>query len=246
MALRLWEFPHSHFCEKARWALDHKGVDYQRISLFPGWHARQVRKLAPDSTVPVLLDGDQVIQGSSAIVSHLDRKLPARPLTDARREAEQLAMEAELDRELGESIRVILYHVMLSDPDSVRYYFMHRSPGYQRALFRVVYPVLASKIRGKYRIDDAGYEKALAGFHRKLDALDRVVERQSFLFGDAFSRVDMTAAALLAFVFMPPEHPVKWLPVKEPRIHALLAQLEQRPITAWGRRMYREHRATRR
>ena len=33
-------------CEKARWALDFKGVPFTRVSLFPGWHIRVVRKLA--------------------------------------------------------------------------------------------------------------------------------------------------------------------------------------------------------
>lgn len=31
--MKLLEFPHSHYCEKARWALDFKNISYQRVAL---------------------------------------------------------------------------------------------------------------------------------------------------------------------------------------------------------------------
>ena len=36
--LRLYTFQVSHFAEKARWALDWKGVEYEERRLLPGPH----------------------------------------------------------------------------------------------------------------------------------------------------------------------------------------------------------------
>ena len=79
--MKLLEFPHSHYCEKARWALDYKGVPFQPVPILPGFHLWTVRKFAKETSVPVLLDGDRVIQGSSEIIDYLDTTVPARPLT---------------------------------------------------------------------------------------------------------------------------------------------------------------------
>lgn len=36
--MKLYEFPMSHFCEKARFALDYKNVSYSRIPNIPAVH----------------------------------------------------------------------------------------------------------------------------------------------------------------------------------------------------------------
>src|SRR6516165_7266581 len=79
--MKLYQFTFSHYCEKARWALDHKGIAYQPINLLPGSHLRTVRRLTPDRGLPVLLDDATVIQDSSAIITYLDTKFPSPTLT---------------------------------------------------------------------------------------------------------------------------------------------------------------------
>jgi len=66
----LYVFAISHFCEKARWALDVLEVDYELRHVAPGEHMEIAKKLgAPRSSVPYLsLDG-RVIQGSADIVT---------------------------------------------------------------------------------------------------------------------------------------------------------------------------------
>lgn len=65
--MKLLEFPHSHYCEKARWALDYKGIAFQAVAIMPGLHMISVGKYAPDTSVPVLLDNSEVVQGSSEV-----------------------------------------------------------------------------------------------------------------------------------------------------------------------------------
>src|SRR5271166_2381107 len=79
--VKLYQFQFSHYCEKARWALDFKGIRYEHQNLLPGLHVRVARKLAPKSCLPILVDGGSIVQDSSAIISFLDQRYPDHPLT---------------------------------------------------------------------------------------------------------------------------------------------------------------------
>ena len=70
MTATLYQFPISHFCEKARWALDYKGVPFQPHNLLPGLHMNTARRLASNTSVPILDHDGTVVQGSAAIISH--------------------------------------------------------------------------------------------------------------------------------------------------------------------------------
>ena len=73
--VRLYTFNISHFAEKARWALDRTGVAYEERVLVPGPHLRTIRRLGQGATsVPVLVDGERVVQGSSAIIDYIDER----------------------------------------------------------------------------------------------------------------------------------------------------------------------------
>ena len=63
----LHAFPFSNFCEKARWALDCSGVDYEDRVYWPGLHAKKITALSGQTAVPVLEVGDRIIVGSAAI-----------------------------------------------------------------------------------------------------------------------------------------------------------------------------------
>ena len=77
---RLYQFPHSHFSENARWALDHKGLSYEKVNLTRGPHIRVTRKLAAETTVPILVEPNgMVVQDSTAIIDHLEATYPERP-----------------------------------------------------------------------------------------------------------------------------------------------------------------------
>ena len=101
--MSLYQFEFSHFCEKARWALDHKGLGYTRRNLLPGLHTRVAKSLAPQSCLPILVDDATVVQDSTSIITYLDETYPDRPLTppDAREAKEALAWEEYLDDEIG-------------------------------------------------------------------------------------------------------------------------------------------------
>ena len=52
--ITLYEFPISHYCEKIRWALDYKKLDWTGKTLLVGPHMAQARKISGKTTVPIL------------------------------------------------------------------------------------------------------------------------------------------------------------------------------------------------
>jgi glutathione S-transferase len=96
---RLVTFGISHFCEKARWALDWHGINYEEISWPPGVHQILAKRFgAKGTTLPILLDDETVVQGSGAIIDWADQETrdPTRKLTVA----DALDIEQRIDESL--------------------------------------------------------------------------------------------------------------------------------------------------
>ena len=146
--MKLFEFPHSHYCEKARWALDCKNIHFETITVMPGVHLLTVPRFAPGSSLPVLLSEEHVIQGSSEIIDFLECHYPVHPLTPtdpvSRKECEEL--EKEMDIMIGIPLRQIFYHKLLEYPDFISYCFTHPLSIAKRWAFRSYYPILKKKM----------------------------------------------------------------------------------------------------
>jgi glutathione S-transferase len=61
---RLLTIPISHFCEKARWALDRAGVEYAEERHVQGIHRIVAGRAGGGTTVPVLVTGERVLSES--------------------------------------------------------------------------------------------------------------------------------------------------------------------------------------
>ena len=60
----LYLFGISHYCEKARWALEYLDVDFDISHVAPGLHIALAKKLgAPGSSLPILVADGQLVQG---------------------------------------------------------------------------------------------------------------------------------------------------------------------------------------
>jgi glutathione S-transferase len=245
---RLYTFVVSHFAEKARWALDWKGVEYAERQLTPGLHRRVLRSLgAPGGTVPVLQDEDRVTQGSAAIIDYADRRWPDRPLTPADPALQTQAAELEhwLDAEVGEPLRRVFYASALDSRELVVQLFTQGGAWWAPWFFRWAYPRVAGIIRKMYAITPGN----VAGDRVRLDAafarIEQLLARGDHLVGDRFSRADLTLAALIAPLWAPPEHCTRWPPedLYPQDLRELRARLAGRRARDWTLRMYRAHRA---
>ena len=246
MTARLYTFTISHFAEKARWALDYKGIHYQEKRLVPGSHFPIVKRIAPGTFVPVLRDAGRVIQGSSAIIDHLDARTPERPLTPADPSERQRAIELErwLDREFGEPVRRVFYFHALNHPGLLIPLLSQGGPWWGRLFCHVGFRMIANRMRQMYAItaENAALDKdRVTAAYGRLDAL---LENRRYLVGDRFSRADLTLAALAAPMWRPPEHSTHWPPdqLYPDEITAFRARFERTRTREHVLRMYREHR----
>jgi len=154
--ITLYQFPISHYCEKVRWSLDYKQLDYRVKNLLPGLHVMKTKKLASHSSVPILVDKNNVIQGSACIITYLDENFPQPGLTpDALQFKEQtLEWERYVDREIGPHIRRSFYHILLQHPDVVIPLFTHNGPWYGKLLLRRIFPKLKIRMQSLMNINE--------------------------------------------------------------------------------------------
>lgn len=242
--MKLLEFPHSHYCEKARWALDYKGIPFQAVAIMPGFHMITVRKYAPDTYVPVLLDNSEVVQGSSEIINYIEQKRTSFPLNpaDANELRTCLEIERSMDERLGENIRQILYYRLLAYPDFIQHCFTHPMSRSRQMVFRLFYPILRYKIYNTYVMSSAKVEQAKREFDVAMCELENRLKQRQYLVGEQFTRADLSVASMLSLLVMPPEHPFPWQEIPDPQARAFLEAFQDHPVSDWVRKMYRDHR----
>jgi glutathione S-transferase len=243
--LELLQFPHSHYNEKVRWTLAHKGVPHAKRDLLPGPHAPTVLWLTGQTQTPVMRFGTEIVAGSARIIAELERRYPERPLlpADPALRARALALQAWADDDVGPMVRRSLFAVVLGHPDYfVRIFARERSAGVQSA-YRALFPVTRFVISTSVGTRSAA--SIAAGDTATQQALDRVAAEigpSGHLAGDAFSLADVAVAALLAPAVRV-DHPAMRLPDPVPdAVAAWYARWADHPAAAWVRETYRRHR----
>ena len=120
----LYIFAISHYCEKARWALDYLGIDYELRHLPPGVHVLIARKLGASRTaLPILVADGEVIEGSSRIIDWADVRTTSsgKHLTPVENSDTCREIEKRLDDVFGVHLRRYYYaEALLAQPQAVR------------------------------------------------------------------------------------------------------------------------------
>lgn len=213
MALKLYQFAISHYCEKARWALDYKGLGYQTVNLLPGQHIKTVRQLGANaSSVPVLVHDGISVQGSADILDYLDETFPERPLTPSDPAAREQALDWErrMDDDLGPAVRCFAYHYFLQRPKLVVPMLTAGTPFYNRYIIRLAFSRVEEVMRNWMKINEKTADRSRQTMETFLTELAEAYKASPYLAGNAFSRADLTASAFLAPMFQPPQYPVPW------------------------------------
>ena len=242
--ISLYQFEFSHFCEKARWALDYKGLAHLRKNLLPGLHMRVARKLAPSSGLPILVDDGTVVQDSTSIITYLDEKYPGRLLTprDPKEAKEALAWEEYLDDEIGIPVRLWFYYHALPDRDCALSFLLDGAPWYGRPLFALIYPNVRAAMTTLMNIRAETARQSEERLVAAWDKLDDALKGRRFLVGDRFSRADLTACALLRRHCAVASASGKIEPTVPAAVLALRDAHKARPFVSWVREIYRSHR----
>ena len=230
MSRVLYQFPISHYCEKIRWAMDYKGLDYSLKNLFPGLHLRTTKKMAPKTYVPILLDHGEQVQNSHVILNYLDDKYPEKSLTptDPEQLEEALAWEKYCDVEIGVHVRRFGYHYLLDEPKTVIPFFTQGGPWWGPLFFKLFFSKLEPIMRKVMSIDEVGANKSKERIQQAIDKLDGAYADKEFLVGDQFSRADLAAAALLAPLIMPQGYGLDWPATMPAKLEEFVDNNEQK------------------
>jgi len=240
----LWHIVISHYNEKARWALEHKGVEHGRRAVSGGAHMPVALALTRGRhrTFPVLeLDGAR-IGDSTAIIAALERRFPEPSLYPSDEAERRRALELEdwFDEEVGPHMRLLAWHELTRDRERLEDLVATQVPAATGRGRRLAAAGARSFVNRRYGVDS---EAAAELARRKVaEALDRIESELDgdYLVGECFSVADLTAAALLYPIVMPPEGPR--LPGGPEALERFRGQFAERRAYRWIEDTYRRHR----
>jgi glutathione S-transferase len=242
--------PISHFCEKARWALDRAGLDYVERRHIQLVHRIAVKRAGGGTTAPVLRTADGVYDESAAILRYADEHLPAeRRLYPAERAqlAEVVALECRFDEVLGPEGRLWLYHEVFKDARRFARWNLAGVPAWERRMFPFVLSPAKLVIRRHFGISDETAQAAVEHVDEELDAVaERLSDGRRYLVGDRFSAADLAFAALAAPLVVPP---VYGTPLPQPEdmpedMASAVLRWRSHPAGEFALRLFREDRPT--
>jgi glutathione S-transferase len=239
----------SHYCEKARWALDRAGIAYDERRHLPALHRVAVKRAGGRMTAPVLVCADGTVLDESAdIIIYADGRGPAGSGTipaDPTLAAQARALADDFDERLGPATRLWVYHEMFDHPELVHASMTDGVPTWQRHGFRYGNKALAFAVAKVLGVNDDNAVAAQREFRAVFaDVDDLLADGRRFLVGDAFSIADLTFAALSAPLIAPPEYGVRLPTVEElpPGMRPVVEELRGTPAGEHALRMFREER----
>jgi glutathione S-transferase len=248
VVLRLVTIPISHYCEKARWALDRAGMPYSEERHVQGIHRFAARRAGGGRTVPVLVTADGAIGESREILAWVDARTPAaqRLFPDepaALREVELLC--ARFDTNLGPRGRRLMYVHMFPQRELALSFNNNGVPGWEDRAIRHGWP-LAERVVSRVLDIRPGVEvEDEAAVWSELDLVaETLADGRTYLCGERFTAADMTFAALCAAVVMPPAYivPLPQPDVLAPAMADLVERVRAHPAGRYALALFAERR----
>lgn len=246
--LRLITIPISHYCEKARWALERTGIPYREEPHVQGIHRLAARRAGGGKTVPVLVTPEGVLDDSTSILAWVDertapeqRLYPADP--QARRELE--AVSRRLDDRLGPSGRRLLYVHMLAQRELALRFNNQGVSAWEDRAMRWGWPLATRYLARALDIRPGIEAEDEAVAWEELDYVaDLLGDGRPFLCGETFSAADLTFASLSAPLVVPAVYGV---PLPQPELlpaptAALVERAREHPAGRFALRLFAEQR----
>jgi glutathione S-transferase len=225
-AIKLIQMYASPWAERVRWALNYKGVQYEKQDYQPGVDEEAVKKLTGQAQVPVLLVNGTVIPDSTAILNWLEEHRPQPALMPAadKNRAQVMLWEELMDGVLGPQARMLI----------VGHFLRSREPELQKG---------GQYFAQKYQHSAYAEEHAKVTVERVLTILKHALEGRQYLVAEAFTRADVTSASMLLLVNPPPDELFLFPASMRPTYTVpLTSDSSFAPIFAWRDELYRKHR----
>lgn len=241
---RLLHFRVSHYNEKVRWALDHKGWPHVREAQIAGWHIPRVRWLSGQNKIPVLILDGEVLAGSSHILAELERRRPEPALfpEDPAELERARGIERYFDDEVAPELRRLFWSTYVGDAARCAEMATAGFSSTTRALWRASFPIMRPLFTRNMGLDAGSLERARARLSSHLDRLEAEIGPHGYLVGDRFGLADLAAASVMTAILRPPEFPY---PLPEPWPEALVElrdSVAAREGAKWTYAIYAKHR----
>jgi glutathione S-transferase len=199
--------PLSHYCEKARWALDRLELPYREEPHAPLLH-RLATKRKDGGAVPVLVHGSSRLIDSTDILVYADGLRGGDILypRDAARRGEVDAFEEQFDTQLGPHTRRWAYERLLPHTKLLRSLWSREAPRLEARILPLIGPLARRLVRAGYKITPQSAQRSLDRVRAVFSEVDRhLSDGRRFLTGEYFTAADLTFAALAAPVLFPIE-----------------------------------------
>jgi glutathione S-transferase len=246
--LRLVTIPISHYCEKARWALERAGIPYREERHVQAIHRIAARRAGGGATVPVLVTPERVLGESEEILVWIDqhtrpehRLFPAEP--PERAEVERLCRR--FDEGLGPTGRRLMYIHMLAQRKLMLRFNNQGVPRWEDRALRLGWPLAVRWARRELGVTPGIEVEDEAAVWREFDFVaELLADGREYLCGGRFSAADLTFAALSASVIVPPIYGV---PLPQPELlpahtGSLVRQARRHPAGRYALGLFADHR----
>jgi glutathione S-transferase len=246
--LRLLTIPISHYCEKARWALERIGIPYREERHVQGIHRLAARRAGGGVTVPVLVTPDGVLADSEEILAWVDERTPVEsrlfpPESDARGEVQRLCKR--FDGELGPRGRRLMYVHMLAQRKLALRFNNQGVPRWEDRATRYGWPLVARFLKHELGIRPGIEVEDEAAVWRELEFVaELLADGRPHLCGERFGAADLTFAALSASVVVPPIYgvPLPQPDVLAPATASLVQRVREHPAGRYALTLFAKHR----
>lgn len=195
----LYQFPLSHFCEKARWLLDHKELEYVAQNLTPGVHRAFAQLKTGQNYLPILKDQHLWLANSTQIALYLDEQYPEHPLLSHQPSLRKNILDInEMANELGQHVRIWGLAQVLASEHAMD--ILIGEKGYLRRFAKYSKPLMKSVLFKGYQLDEHHIVQAKSSMDVLVDALNQIYIKNAgaYLVGQRFSLADIAVCSMLA------------------------------------------------
>jgi glutathione S-transferase len=246
--LRLLTIPISHYCEKARWALERAEIPYREERHIQAIHCLYARRAGGGITVPVLVTPEGTLGESEDILHWVDRRTPPGfrlfPEDPAQRaEVEQISRR--LDAELGPKGRRLIYVHMLQDKPLLLDFNNTGVPRWEDRFMRVGFNVVIPLVKRRLAITPGIEVSDERDVFRELDWVAELLsDGRPYLSGERFGAADLTFGALSAAVVAPPDYgtPLPSLEQMQPATRDYISRAREHPAGKFALSLVERHR----
>jgi glutathione S-transferase len=246
--LRLLTIPISHYCEKARWALERADMPYREERHIQGVHMLYARRAGGGVTVPVLVTPEGTLGESEDILHWVDARTPPEHRLfpeDPGQRAEVQRISRRLDEELGPKGRRLIYVHMLQDKPLLLDFNNTGVPRWEDRFMRTGFNLVIPLVKRRLAITPGVEVSDEKDVFRELDWVAELLsDGRPYLSGERFGAADLTFGALSAAVVAPPDYgtPLPRVEQMRPATRDYISRTREHPAGRFALSLVERHR----